>query len=155
MTEWQKPRFIRTPTSVFRSLDFYTALPYRSAVHAVLETPTFLRDIAQSGMSEEEHNRIVGALAANPMRGDIIPGTGGARKIRFAGRGKGKSGGYRVVSYFAADDVPVVLLALIDKGERADLAQAERNALRQELQGFADDYRAGVKGRIAQLRRGR
>jgi len=78
-----------------------------------------------------------------------------AAHVRLAGRGKGKSGGYRVVSYFAADDVPVLLLALIDKGERADLSQAERNELRKELQGFADDYRAGVKARIADLRKGR
>ena len=89
-----------------------------------------------------------------PCGGDVIPGTGGARKVRFAGRGKGKSGGYRVVSYFAADDVPVLLLALIDKGERADLAQAERNELRKELRGFADDYRTGVKARIAGLGKG-
>ena len=142
------------PTDALR-LDLYTALPYRCAVHAVLETPTFLRDVARSDMSEDEHDRIVRLLAANPMRGDLIPGTGGARKVRFAGRGKGKSGGFRVVSYFAADDVPVVLLALIDKGERADLAQAERNALRQELQGFADDYRAGVRTRVEELRKGR
>lgn len=124
-------------------------------MHAVLETPAFLRDVARSGMSEDEHARIVRSIAENPLRGDIIKGTGGARKVRFAGRGKGKSGGYRVVTYFAADDVPIVLLALIDKGERADLAQAERDSLRRELQGFADDYRDGVKARIALLRRGR
>jgi len=138
-----------------RALDGHTALPYMTSVHAVLETPIFLRDVAQSGMSEEEHDRIVRRIAEEPMRGDLIPGTGGARKVRLAGRGKGKSGGYRVVSYFAADDVPVLLLALIDKGERADLSQAERNELRKELQGFADDYRAGVKARIADLRKGR
>jgi hypothetical protein len=77
------------------------------------------------------------------------------RAKRFAGRGKGKSGGYRVVTYFAAEDVPVLLLALINKGERADLSQAERNALRRELQGFASDYRANVKARIAEQEKGR
>jgi hypothetical protein len=43
---------------------------------------------------------------------------------------------------------------LINKGERADLSQAERNDLRKELQGFADDYRASVKARIAELKKG-
>lgn len=124
-------------------------------MHAILETPTFLRDVAQSGMGEDEHDRIIRRLAAHPMQGDVIPGTGGARKVRFTGRGKGKSGGYRVVTYFATDDVPVLLLALVNKGERADLSQAERNELRKELQGFADDYRAGVKARIAELTKGR
>jgi mRNA-degrading endonuclease RelE of RelBE toxin-antitoxin system len=60
----------------------------------------------------------------------LIPGTGGARKVRFGGRGKGKSGGYRVITYYAAEDVPVFLLALVDKGQRADISQADRNALR-------------------------
>jgi hypothetical protein len=130
-------------------------MPYKGLVHAILETPTFLRDVAQAGMSEEQHGRIVRRIAENPRQGDPIPGTGGARKVRFAGRGKGKSGGFRVVTYFAADDVPVLLLALINKGERADLSQAERNALRVELQDFAEDYRAGVKANIAALRKGR
>ena len=147
--------FQRLNDGDWTALDVYTALPYISSVHAVLETPTFLRDVAQSGMSEDQHDRIVRRIAENPTRGDVIPGTGGARKVRFAGRGKGKSGGYRVVTYFAADDVPVLLLALINKGERADLSQAERNELRKELQGFADDYRAGVKPRVAELRKGR
>jgi mRNA-degrading endonuclease RelE of RelBE toxin-antitoxin system len=130
-------------------------MPYKESVHAVLETPTFLRDVAESVVSEDQRQLIVRRVAENPRQGDVIPGTGGARKVRFAGRGKGKSGGYRVVTYFAADDVPVLLLALINKGQRADLSQAERNALRMELQGFAEDYRAGVKAKISALRKGR
>ena len=59
------------------------------------------------------------------------------------------------MTFFAADDVPVLLLALINKGECADLSQAERNALRKELQGFADDYCARVKAGVAELRKGR
>jgi hypothetical protein len=82
-----------------------------------------------------------------------MPGTGGARKCRFAGRGKGKRGGYRVVSYYAADDVPVLLLALIDKGSQADLPKAEQNALRQLLSGFAERYRAGMRRRVRELSR--
>jgi hypothetical protein len=77
------------------------------------------------------------------------------RKVRFAGRGKGKSGGYRVVTYFAARDVPVLLLALINKGERANLSMAERNELRKELQGFADDYRESVRQKAAELEKRR
>ena len=79
------------------------------------------------------------------MQGDVMAGTGGVRKVRFAGRGKGKSGGYRVVTYFAAADVPVLLLAIINKGERANLSKAERNELKKELAGFAADYRAAAR----------
>ncbi len=68
-------------------------------------------------------------------------GTGGARKLRHAGRGEGKSGGYRTIHYFGGDDVPIFLLALIDKGKRANLSQAERNDLARTLPKIADAYR--------------
>lgn len=79
--------------------------------------------------------------------GDVIPGTGGARKVRFVGRGKGKSGGFRVITYFAGTDLPVFLLTLFAKGERVDLTQAERNEMRRELAGLADDYRGSADER--------
>ena len=85
------------------------------------------------------------------MLGVLMPGTGGARKIRVAGRGKGKSGGYRVVTYYAASDVPVFLLTVINKGEKANLSKAEQNALRVELSAIADDYRAGLRQKLLQM----
>src|SRR5215472_9760565 len=114
-------------------LDVYTAMPYRRSMQGIVETPTFLRDVAEAGMSREEHDNIVATIARNPMIGDPIPNTGGARKVRFRGRGKGKSGGYRVVTFYSGADIPVFLLALINKGERADLSHQERNELRKEL----------------------
>ncbi|MFY9293526.1 MAG: type II toxin-antitoxin system RelE/ParE family toxin [Methylorubrum rhodinum] len=75
--------------------------------------------------------------------------------MRFAGKGKGKSGGYRTIHYYGGGDIPVFLLALIDKGERDNLSKAERNALAVELSQLADDYRAGVAARLATLRRRR
>jgi len=86
-------------------------------------------------------------LSGNPMLGDVMPGTGGARKFRVAGRGKGKSGGYRVISYFGGDDVPVFLLGVLSKGERANLTKAEQNEVRKELSGLASDYRASVRSK--------
>ena len=80
-----------------------------------------------------------------------MKGTGGARKIRFAGRGKGKSGGYRVITYYAADDVPVFLLDLFAKGDAVNLTKAERNELREILASLVDDYRASTKKRVATL----
>jgi hypothetical protein len=122
-------------------------------MQAVIETPTFLHDCRR--LSEEERLLIVAAIAADPQVGDLIPGTGGARKRRFPTRSKGKRGGYRTVSYYAGEDVPVLMLALISKGERADLSQAERNELRKELAGYAKDYRAGVTKRGTPLKGGR
>jgi hypothetical protein len=65
--------------------------------------------------------------------------------VRFAGRGKGKSGGYRVITFYSGRDVPVFLLNVFAKGDRVDLSQAERNELRKALAGLADDYRRGVR----------
>ncbi len=59
-----------------------------------------------------------------------------------------KAGGYRTVHYFGGDDVPIFLLALIDKGEKANLTKAERNQLAKLLPRIAEAYRAGMtKGR--------
>jgi hypothetical protein len=88
-------------------------------LHSVIETPDFLRDAEKSGLTAEERGKIVSLTAAFPKAGANIPGTGGAWKIRFAGRGKGKSGGDRVI-------------------------KAERNELRKELSGLAEDYRNGA-----------
>lgn len=63
------------------------------------------------------------------------------------------SGGYRTVTYYAGEDVPVLMLALINKGERADLSQAERNELRKELAGYAEDYRTSVRRRVQAMKR--
>jgi hypothetical protein len=122
------------------------------SMHAVILTATFLADCGDAGLSEDEVSEIITVISNDPLSGDIIPGTGGARKYRFAGRGKGKSGGYRTVTYYAGEDVPVLMLALIDKGERADLSQAERNELRKELAGYAEDYRKSVRRRVQAMK---
>jgi hypothetical protein len=114
-------------------------------MQSVIETPDYLADAKDAGMTEQERKAVVDALAKNPQAGDMIVGTGGARKLRFGRHGRGKSGGYRVIFYFAGEDVPVFLLNVFAKGDRVDLSQAERNELRDELAGLAADYRKGVR----------
>jgi hypothetical protein len=58
-----------------------------------------------------------------------IEGTGGIRKVRFAGGDRGKSGGVRIVYYFHSESMPVYLLTVFAKNEKASLTDAERNAL--------------------------
>jgi hypothetical protein len=122
-------------------------------MHTVIHTPTFLADAKEAGLDDNELSEIEAAIAADPLAGDLIPGTGGARKIRLDGKGRGKSGGYRVITYYAAEDVPVFLLALVSKGQRADISQADRNALRQILGTLADEYRAGVRAKVRRVKR--
>ena len=91
-------------------------------------------------MTEEERAAIVWYLAAHPDAGDEIRGTGGARKVRFPGRGKGKSGGYRVITFYSGRYVPVFLLNVFAKGDRVDLFQAERNEMRTMLATLVRRY---------------
>ena len=56
---------------------------------------------------------------------------GGARKVRVARRGGGKSGGYRVITYYADADRPVFLLTVISKGQQSNLTKAQTNALKK------------------------
>jgi hypothetical protein len=120
-------------------------------MHTVVETLEFRADARRAGLSPDDLSALIDAIARNPQSGDIIKGTGGARKVRMAGRGKGKSGGYRVITYFGGGDIPVFLLNIFAKSERVDLSQAERNEMRKQLRGLIEDYRRGatlrVKGR--------
>jgi hypothetical protein len=117
-------------------------------MHGVLTTPTFERQARQAGLTEDEVTEMCVWLAENPLSGAIMPGTGGARKVRFARRGKGKSGGYRTIHFFAGDDVPLFLLGLVDKGQATNLTKAERNELARVLPQLGEAYRVGVKRRI-------
>ena len=98
-------------------------------MHAVIETRSYLRAAEDEGMTEEERNEAIDTVAKDPMAGDLIVGGGGCRKIRLAGKGRGKSGGYRVVTYFTAEDVPVFLVSVLSKGSRGNFSRAERNAM--------------------------
>ena len=122
-------------------------------MHTVLATSTFEKDAERARLSDDHIIDICVWLARNPRAGVVIPGTGGARKVRFRGRGRGKSGGYRTVHYFGGDDVPLFLLALVDKGERSDLTKTQRNELAAVLPQIADAYRSGVGAKIAKSRR--
>jgi hypothetical protein len=100
-------------------------------LQTVAETSAYLAAADQAGMTEADRWTVIDLLAANPSVGELMVGTGGCRKFRLAGRGKGKSGGYRIITYFGGDDMPVYLLTVFSKGERANLSRAECNALSQ------------------------
>ena len=73
-----------------------------------------------------------------------MPGTGGARKLWWGAKGRGKRGGARVITYYGGPHLPVFLMAVFAKGERADLTKAERNDLREVLASLATEYRKGA-----------
>ena len=93
-------------------------------MQTVIETHSYLADAKASGMTEAERIGAVNTVSFNPVAGDLIVGSGGCRKVRIAGRGKGKSGGYRVITFYAGD-FGVFLLTVFGKGERANLSKKE------------------------------
>lgn len=98
-------------------------------MHAVIETPSYLAAAAEAGLSLVELEKIALMIARDPEAGDVIEGTGGCRKVRIAGRGKGKSGGYRLVTFYSGESLPAFLITVFSKGERSNLSKAERNDL--------------------------
>jgi hypothetical protein len=111
-------------------------------VHTVIETPAFLASARDEGIDDDERTNIVTYIATSPRAGDVVQGTGGARKVRIAGRGKGKSGGYRVITFYAEEDIPVFLLDVYSKGGKTNLSKAERNELRAVLTALPAKWRA-------------
>ena len=111
-------------------------------MHTIVETPLFLRSAKNANVTEEELNVITTFIAINPDAGDEMPGTGGARKLRFPARGKGKSGGYRVITFYSGQDIPVFLFDIYTKNEKIDLTPDEKKILKSMLGTIVEEYRS-------------
>ena len=114
-------------------------------MQTVIETAEFIRRAKECDVTEDERAEMVNFIAAHPQAGNEIKGTGGARKVRFARPGGGKSGGYRVITFYSGVDIPVFLLSLFAKNEKTDLTPKERNALKKVLPQVVKDYKARSK----------
>jgi hypothetical protein len=95
-------------------------------------------------MPQDEIDHLISYLGSNPMAGDEIAGTGGCRKVRVSGRGKGKSGGYRVITFYSGRNMPVFLITVFSKGEKANLTKAERNKLAIMTKAITASYETRV-----------
>ncbi|MBV8768406.1 MAG: type II toxin-antitoxin system RelE/ParE family toxin [Hyphomicrobiales bacterium] len=95
-----------------------------------------------SGMAASRRAELVQILAANPRQGDVIVGSGGIRKLRFGGHGKGKRGAYRVMFAYFGEDAPVYILAVLKKNIRADFSRRELIAMRQIVNGIGAEWKA-------------
>jgi len=94
-----------------------------------IEAPPFER-VRQSYLDDDEYRLLQATLMANPAAGDLIRGSGGIRKIRWAAAGTGKRGGLRVIYYWITKRDHVLLLTVYRKSEISDLTPVEVRALR-------------------------
>ncbi len=94
---------------------------------------------------EEDRKSLIDYIAIYPKAGKILKGTGGIRKLRWARKGKGKSGGVRVIYYFYDETVPLFLLTIFGKKEKENLSKAERNKLARLTKMIVKSYKEKSK----------
>ena len=101
-------------------------------MYTVIETPTFTED-AKALWSEEDRGAFCAWLAANPEAGDVIPGSGGCRKVRWRRPGTGKSGGVRVIYFTRLKNDELWLLVIYAKSVRGNIPAHLLKSIREEI----------------------
>jgi hypothetical protein len=109
-------------------------MTYNQAVEFI-ETPTFTRLIAKL-MDDEEYSKLQLALVRRPDWGNVIPSGGGIRKLRWAGSGRGKRGGLRVIYYWQTADDQIWLLLAYPKSDQENLSREELKELKRLVEKF-------------------
>ncbi len=100
-----------------------------------VEAPAFTRHLS-AYLNDDDYRELQARLGASPERGDLMPGTGGFRKLRWADvrHGKGRRGGLRIIYCYFPSDHQIWLMTLYDKSEAADLTAKEKKALKTAMQ---------------------
>jgi hypothetical protein len=103
----------------------------RGPTHSLIETAAFTSQVKKLNVNAEELASIYDTYAADPSYGQVVRRTGGLRKGRISKSDTGKSGGYRVFTFFGDERDPVFLLWIIDKTEDDTLTDAQENAFKR------------------------
>lgn len=121
-----------------------------------VEAPAFTRHLERY-LADDQYRELQAALALNPDMGDLMPGTGGFRKLRWADprRGKGRRGGLRVIYFHFRADEQVWLMTIYDKSEAADLSPQEKKALKAAMDAELAARQASRTAHEARTRRRR
>ena len=115
-------------------------------IRTFIHLPEFDRRCKHLGLSEDDIMEIEKALLDNPSAGDIVPGTGGVRKLRIALYDhKGKSGGARIIYVDFAFYESIYLMTAYAKGEKENLTKEERNNMRNAVKILEQEAKGGKK----------
>ena len=115
----------------------------------IVETPAYLKAV-KDFWDEDTQNEFKNFIATNFALGDIIPDTGGLRKIRWKGNDSGKRGGVRVIYYFYNENFPIYLLFAYPKNVQTDLTEQEKKLLRQLVAQLKNSFRSKENNRHEQ-----
>ncbi|MFZ0816730.1 MAG: hypothetical protein WAM78_14490 [Candidatus Sulfotelmatobacter sp.] len=99
------------------------------------EAPAFTRYL-KDYLDDDSYKELQAKLGVNPDLGDLMPGTGGFRKMRWADarRGKGRRGGLRIIYYHFKSDNQIWFMTLYDKDEASDLTATQKKALKTSIE---------------------
>jgi RelE toxin of RelEB toxin-antitoxin system len=107
---------------------------------SVIEFAAYRRR-ADALLTTAEQDAVVDVIAYDPTCGDLVPGTGGLRKVRIGQGERGKRGGARVIYYFYNADFPLLLLGLYAKNEKTDLTAREKKKLVDAVKEITGPWR--------------
>jgi hypothetical protein len=102
--------------------------------HSFIETKLFTKLVGKY-LSDEEYAELQQALIRNPELGDLIPGSGGVRKVRWRGAGRGKRGGIRAIYYVKAREEETWMLTLYAKSDRENIPSHILRRIKEEIDG--------------------
>ena len=102
-------------------------------MYSFIETRLFTR-LVQKYLDDEEYGRLQCSLMENPDGGDIIPGSGGIRKVRWRAPGRGKRGGYRVIYYARIAQGIIWMLTMYPKNVAENIPAHVLRQIRKEVE---------------------
>ena len=99
----------------------------------IIETTVFTKRL-KTFLNDEEYRKLQNELILNPGKGKIIRGSGGLRKIRWSISGKGKSGGVRIIYYWANIKEIILMLLIYSKNEQDNLTNEQLKILKSLIE---------------------
>lgn len=99
----------------------------------VIETPTFVR-LASDYWNDEDRSSFITFIAGQPEAGDVVPGSGGVRKVRWRGAGRGKRGGVRVIYFNRLANGEIWLLLIYGKSVHENIPAHVLRQIKEEIE---------------------
>lgn len=127
------------PHRLKSELAIYTHIAYSLSMKSIFVESTIFEKYRALYLTDEEYTLFQAELMADPKKGDVIQGTGGLRKIRVAGKDRGKRGGSRVIYYFLDNLKRFYLLTIYSKNEMSDLSAEQKKQLKAFMEAWHNE----------------